>query len=80
MVAKKKTALTPFHDEAQAEYYAAVIGKRVGPGTAKRLAQLTYDVTRSHCVTGPQAWAVYLVPGRVARAFICPSVNWKGRR
>ena len=46
MVAKKKTALTPFHDEAQADYNAAVIGKRVGAGTAKRLAQLTYDVIR----------------------------------
>ena len=46
MVAKKKTALTPFHDEAQGDYYGAVIGKRVGPGTAKRLTQLTYDVIR----------------------------------
>ena len=46
MVAKKKTALTPFHDEAQGDYNAAVIGRRVGPGTAKRLAQLTYDVIR----------------------------------
>lgn len=48
MVTKKKTALTPFHDEAQADYFAAVIGRRVGPGAAKRLAQLTYDVIRLH--------------------------------
>ncbi|MCX6906748.1 MAG: hypothetical protein NTY01_01760, partial [Verrucomicrobia bacterium] len=48
MVAKKKTALTPFHDEAEADYYAAVIGNRVGPGLAKRLTQFTYDVIRLH--------------------------------
>ena len=48
MVAKKKTALTPFHDEAEADYYAAVIGNRVGPGTAKRFTQFTYDVIRLH--------------------------------
>lgn len=48
MVAKKKTALTPFHDEAEAGYFAAVVGNRVGTGTAKRFSQFTYDVIRLH--------------------------------
>lgn len=48
MAAKQKTALTPFHDEAQADYCAAVMGNRAGPGLAKRLTQLTYDVIRLH--------------------------------
>lgn len=48
MVAKQKTALTPFHDEAQADYAAAVIGNRAGPGLTQRLSQLTFDVIRLH--------------------------------
>jgi hypothetical protein len=43
MVEKKRVLLPPFIDDPAAAYYASMMGRRVGPGTAKRLAQVTHD-------------------------------------
>jgi len=43
MVDRRKVQLPPFIDDPEAAYFASVAGRRVGAGTAKRLAQMTHD-------------------------------------
>lgn len=51
MVGKIKMQLPPFMDDPAVRYYSSATAHRVGPGTAKRLAQMAYD-----CIVLADLW------------------------
>lgn len=51
MVQKTRLQLPPFLDDPAGRYYSSATANRVGPGTAKRLAQMTYD-----CIVLADLW------------------------
>jgi len=51
MVQKTKLQLPPFIDDPAGRYYSSATAHRVGPGTAKRLAQMTHD-----CIVLADLW------------------------